>query len=114
MKYKQGLVRIDGKDDGSKVYQEDFCQLSELPPSAKYDGSGEGCAKIINRFASEPSIDLLRLFEQLVFSWWVGNGDLHLKNLSLMVDRSGDQRDTHNQRRMSSVRFYNSRAKGSL
>ena len=81
--------RFDRNNDGSKVHQEDFCQLSELPPSAKYDGSGEHCAKIINRFASEPGIELLRLFEHLVFSWWVGNGDLHLKNLSLMVDRDG-------------------------
>lgn len=81
--------RFDRNDDGSKLHQEDFCQLSELPPSAKYDGSGEHCAKIVKRFASEPGIELLRLFEQLVFSWWVGNGDLHLKNLSLMVDGDG-------------------------
>jgi len=43
---------FDRNDDGSKVHQKDFCQLSELPPSAKYDGSGEGCAKVIKRFAS--------------------------------------------------------------
>jgi serine/threonine-protein kinase HipA len=96
-----GLIRIDGNKlafitkrfdrriDGSKVHQEDFCQLAEMSPSEKYDGSGERCAKIIKQFASEPGIELLRLFEQLVFAWWIGNGDLHLKNLSVMVDLDG-------------------------
>ncbi len=78
--------RFDRNEDGSKLHQEDFCQLSEKPPSAKYDGSAELCARIVKRFATEPGIELLRLFEQLVFSWWVGNGDLHLKNLSLLID----------------------------
>jgi serine/threonine-protein kinase HipA len=81
--------RFDRLDDGSKLHQEDFCQLSELTPASKYQGTAEGCAKVVKRFASEPGIELLRLFEQLLFSWWVGNGDLHLKNLSLLVDREG-------------------------
>lgn len=81
--------RFDRTDDGRKLHQEDFCQLESLSPSEKYNGSGELCARIIKRFASEPGIELLKLFEQLVFSWWIGNGDLHLKNLSITVDREG-------------------------
>lgn len=89
----QGLAyitkRFDRTKDGRKLHQEDFCQLEELSPANKYDGSGERCAKVVKRFVSEPAIQTLRLFEQLVFCWWVGNGDLHLKNLSLMVDPAG-------------------------
>jgi serine/threonine-protein kinase HipA len=32
--------------------------------------------------------DLAKLFRLLVFCYWIGNGDLHLKNLSV-VDRGG-------------------------
>ena len=81
--------RFDRTDDGRKLHQEDFCQLESLSPSEKYNGSGELCARIIKRFASEPGIETLKLFEQLVFSWWIGNGDLHLKNISITVDYEG-------------------------
>ena len=81
--------RFDRRADGSKVRQEDFCQLAEQRPAEKYSGSGELCARIIKKFASEPPLELRKLFEQLLFSWWVGNGDLHLKNLSLHVDDQG-------------------------
>lgn len=81
--------RFDRREDGSKVRQEDFCQLAEQRPAEKYSGSGELCARIIKKYASEPLLELRKLFEQLLFSWWVGNGDLHLKNLSLYVDEQG-------------------------
>ena len=81
--------RFDRRSDGSKVRQEDFCQLAEKRPAEKYAGSGELCARLINKYASEPPLEMRKLFEQLLFSWWVGNGDLHLKNLSLYVDDEG-------------------------
>jgi serine/threonine-protein kinase HipA len=81
--------RFDRRADGSKVRQEDFCQLAEQRPAQKYSGSGERCARILRKFASEPPVELRKLFEQLLFAWWVGNGDLHLKNLSVLVDDEG-------------------------
>lgn len=81
--------RFDRRDDGSKRAMEDFCQLSGLPPSGKYDGSAERCGKLVGRHTSEPLIDLRLLYRQFAFSWWVGNGDLHLKNLALIRDDDG-------------------------
>lgn len=81
--------RFDRRDDGSKLAMEDFCQLAELPPGGKYDGSAERCGKLVQRYASEPLVEMLRLFRQLVFTWWVGNGDLHLKNLALLRGDDG-------------------------
>lgn len=78
------VKRFDRCDDGSKRAKEDFCQLSQLPPAGKYDGTAERCAKIVRRHATEPLIELLRPFRQFVFSWWVGNGDMHLENLALL------------------------------
>lgn len=81
--------RFDRVSDGSKIRQEDFCQLAMMRPSQKYKGSAELCFRIIKQFASEPGVGVRQLFNQLLFSWWVGNGDLHLKNLSLLVDAKG-------------------------
>ncbi len=76
--------RFDRPVGGGKLAMEDFCQLAELPPGSKYDGTAERCGKLLRRHASEPLVELLKLFRQFVFNWWVGNGDLHLKNLALL------------------------------
>lgn len=84
--------RFDRPPAGGKLALEDFCQLAGLAPKQKYEGSAELCARLVKRWASEPGVDALRLFRQVAFSWWVGNGDLHLKNLSLLRDASGVHR----------------------
>lgn len=77
--------RFDRLPSGKKVRQEDFCQLAKLPPKDKYSGSAELCVKIIKQYASEPLIELLKFYRLLVFTWWSGNGDMHLKNFSLLT-----------------------------
>lgn len=81
--------RFDRLPDGRKLRQEDFCQLSLLSPKEKYDSTAERCVKLVYKYASEPLVEVHKLFRQLVFAWWTGNGDLHLKNLSLFVDEEG-------------------------
>lgn len=81
--------RFDRRPTGEKLHQEDFCQLAGEPPKNKYQGSAERCAKIVRRFASEPLIELLKLYRLLLFAWWTGNGDMHLKNFSLLTAEDG-------------------------
>jgi serine/threonine-protein kinase HipA len=81
--------RFDRLSNGHKLRQEDFCQLAEKSPKEKYDGSGELCFRLLKRYASEPPVEALKLFRLLVFSWWSYNGDMHLKNFSLLVDEKG-------------------------
>ena len=78
--------RFDRLPDGHKLRQEDFCQLDEKSPKDKYDGSAELCVRLLRKFASEPLIEVLKLYRVLVFAWWTGNGDMHLKNFSLLTD----------------------------
>jgi serine/threonine-protein kinase HipA len=80
------LVRRFDRVDGRKLRMEDFCQLGEKPPAEKYDGSAEFCVRLLQRFASEPPLDVRELFRRIVFAWWTGNGDLHLKNFSLLAE----------------------------
>ena len=41
------------------------------------------------KYASEPLIEALKLFREVLFGWWTGNGDMHLKNLSLLRGADG-------------------------
>jgi serine/threonine-protein kinase HipA len=67
-----------------KFRQEDFCSLLGLDPSDKYEASAEQCAEAVSRYVTQPADSLLRLFRLFVFSYWISNVDLHLKNLSLL------------------------------
>lgn len=86
------VARFDRPPDGGKLRQEDFCQLAEKAPKEKYDGSAELCVRLLRQYASEPLIEMLELYRRLVFIWWTGNGDMHLKNFSLLAGRDGLQR----------------------
>jgi len=78
------IKRFDRLDDGTKLQVEDFCQLDEKPMRDKYQGSGELCIRILRKYATEPLIEIRKLFKMLLFSWWASNGDQHLKNFSLI------------------------------
>lgn len=86
------VSRFDRPEQGGKLRQEDFCQLAEKPSKEKYDGSAELCARIVRRYAAEPGIDIERLFRRMVLAWWTGNGDMHLKNFSLLEGEGGGHR----------------------
>jgi len=86
--------RFDRLPDGRKLRQEDFCQLAELPPKDKYDASAELCVKLVRKYTDEPPAELLKLYRLLLFAWWTGNGDMHLKNFSLLTGEDGITRLT--------------------
>jgi serine/threonine-protein kinase HipA len=84
--------RFDRRDDGSKLQVEDFCQLAQKRLKDKYDGSAELCVRTLRKFASEPLIEIQKLYRLLLFSWWTENGDMHLKNFSLITTSEGISR----------------------
>ena len=81
--------RFDRLADGTKLRQEDFCQLAVKPAKEKYDGSAELCARLVKHYADEPLIELLKLYRLQLVSWLTGNGDMHLKNFSLLAGADG-------------------------
>ena len=80
--------RIDRTDDGQKLPMEDMCQLSGKLTEQKYQGSYELIAKIIEQYSSLPQMDKINYWQQVVFSWIIGNTDMHLKNFSLYSPRT--------------------------
>lgn len=75
--------RIDRTKTGEKIPMEDMCQLSERLTEDKYKGSHERIGKLITQYSAVPILDLVKYWEQVIFSWIVGNADMHLKNYSL-------------------------------
>ncbi|MBR3416054.1 MAG: HipA domain-containing protein [Clostridia bacterium] len=84
--------RVDRKSEGGDVRllaMEDFCQLDDRLTQDKYKGSYERCAGIIKKFSCRPGLDLAEFFVRVVFSFAVGNSDMHLKNFSLIETDTG-------------------------
>ncbi|MBX9653884.1 HipA domain-containing protein [bacterium] len=81
--------RFDRLPDGRKLRQEDFCQIAEKSPKEKYDGSAELCVRLIRKYATEPLVEIFKLYRLMLFIWWSGNGDMHLKNFSLLTSEDG-------------------------
>ena len=85
--------RID-RHEGQMLAMEDFCQLDGRLTEDKYRGSYERCGKIIAKYSSSKGLDMADLFLRVVFSFVVGNSDMHLKNFSLIEDSKNSTRYT--------------------
>jgi serine/threonine-protein kinase HipA len=75
--------RIDRRNK-VKIHMEDMCQVTERLTENKYDGSYEQIAKAILKFSTNPVLDAINFYEQVLFSFVTGNADMHLKNFSLI------------------------------
>ena len=75
--------RIDRTDKGEKIPMEDACQLTERLTEHKYRSSHEKVAKTIATYSQVGRLDLVNYWQVVLFSWIVGNSDMHLKNFSL-------------------------------
>lgn len=63
---------------------EDFGQLAGLEKEAKYDFSMEKIAELIQQHCSFPLVSQQIFWHQTLFSFLVGNEDLHAKNFSVL------------------------------
>ncbi len=80
--------RID-RVKAKKLAMEDMAQLSLRLSEDKYKSSYEQIAKVIKAHCLNIGLDLLNFAEQILFSWLIGNSDMHLKNFSLIEGVSG-------------------------
>ena len=85
------LTRRMDREDGVK-HMIDFCQLTDRRTSRKYYGSHEQIARTIRRYATAAGTDVVRFFEVLLYSFLIGNSDMHLKNFSLLREHDGTWR----------------------
>ncbi|HUZ17683.1 MAG TPA: HipA domain-containing protein [Spirochaetia bacterium] len=82
------IRRFDRIGRAQKVAVEDFAQLAGLSRDTKYASTMERVADLVNRFTSFPAVERVKFFALTLFSFLVGNEDLHLKNFSIMTQDS--------------------------
>ncbi len=75
--------RIDRTAKGEKIHMLDMFQITEA--FDKYRGSVEKVGKAVIEHSSNTLLDVLRLYEVIVFSYITGNNDMHLKNFSMIL-----------------------------
>ncbi len=78
------IKRFDRAGRKGKVATEDFAQLSGLSRETKYKSSMEKVAKIVESFCTFPMVEKSKLFMTVLFSFLIGNEDMHLKNFSMI------------------------------
>lgn len=72
---------VDG--EMKRIYVEDGCQLLGRPPVEKYSGSFERLSLAVMGAVDDPKQAAEELFRAYIFSYGIGNGDLHSKNVSV-------------------------------
>lgn len=83
------IKRFDRLPKHKKLPQEDFAQLIGATRSTKYQASMEKVCEVVEEFSSFPSLELEKIFRLTIFSYLIGNEDLHLKNFSIQTNQKG-------------------------
>ncbi|MCP3811711.1 type II toxin-antitoxin system HipA family toxin [Mycobacteriaceae bacterium Msp059] len=80
------VTRFD-RAGATRIAQEDACQVAGIYPASKYRITTEaaitGLAEACARGGGSKVAATAELLKTVVFSWLIGNGDLHGKNLSI-------------------------------
>ncbi|MCK9510892.1 MAG: type II toxin-antitoxin system HipA family toxin [Pigmentiphaga sp.] len=77
------IERFDRTDDGQRIHTEDFAQVFGVYPHAKYEkASYRSLARVIA--AESGDEDIAEFIRRATFNVLIGNGDMHLKNWSLI------------------------------
>lgn len=95
-----GLVRLKSgklayitkrfdRNGTDKIACEDLCQLTESLTEYKYRGSYEKIGKSIRQYSTQPGLDALNFYQLVLFSFIIGNADMHLKNFSMIEKKDG-------------------------
>ncbi|HMB96979.1 MAG TPA: HipA domain-containing protein [Balneolaceae bacterium] len=84
MKLVYVIRRFDRVGKSGKIHVEDFAQVAGKSRETKYKYSMEKVATLIEDYCTFPVVEKLKLFRLTLFSYLIGNEDMHLKNFSLI------------------------------
>lgn len=91
------LLVLKRFDIGESAYLgfEDMCVLSGWGTDKKYDGSYQGCAKLIKSYVAPHRVTkaLEDFFTMVALSAGLQNGDAHLKNFGLLYENCAEDAD---------------------
>jgi serine/threonine-protein kinase HipA len=77
------VIRRYDRKDGGRIHQEDFAQVTNLPPVLKYDHIRyEQCGRLIKELINDEAY--YEFVRRITFTIASGNADAHLKNWSFL------------------------------
>ncbi len=77
--------RFDRESDGRRIHTEDFAQVFGVRPDRKYDGYNYShIGRVLASLSESEAVD--QFARRLMLTILVGNGDMHLKNWSLVYN----------------------------
>lgn len=79
------IKRFDRKGQKDKVAVEDFAQLAGMSRDTKYNYTMEKLVILIDDYCTFPAVEKAKLFKRVLFSFLIGNEDMHLKNHSIII-----------------------------
>ena len=79
--------RVDRTETDSKIHMIDMFQITEA--FDKYRSSMEKVGKAIGLYSINPLLDKVIYLDLVIFSFLMGNNDMHLKNFSMIECPSG-------------------------
>ena len=85
-KYNKEKKRIE------RLHVEDACQFLDRYPQDKYRISISEITEGIQSFCTSPIIELAKFVRLISFSYLIGNGDMHAKNISLLSSSKPNSR----------------------
>ena len=78
------IKRFDRTSSGEKLLVEDMAQIYEEASDDKYSLSHEKVAEAIKKYTQAGPLNLNDFFRRIIFCYITANGDMHLKNWSLL------------------------------
>ena len=89
--FVEGSRIVSGMPCPARLHQEDFAQAMGIPATEKYEHDLSGYLRrmfsLLNTYSADPVTDQLKLWDEVVFDFLIGNTDCHLKNFSLLYGR---------------------------
>ncbi len=77
------VSRVDINSMCVELPMENMCQLSQLASEERYDASIEEVMEFVEEHSSVNRIDVINLWEHIVFAWICGNSDFNLEDIAL-------------------------------
>jgi serine/threonine-protein kinase HipA len=78
------IKRFDRTGRTGKIHVEDFAQLAGRNRETKYRSSMEQLTSLVESYCTFPALEKVKLLRLALFSFLVGNEDMHLKNFSII------------------------------
>lgn len=76
-------IRWD-RNDRRRMAMEDMASVRGVAPTEKYEGSIGQVARALRGVSTDAEADVTTLLGRAVFAWFIGDGDLHMKNMAVL------------------------------